>query len=337
MQFDYSILPTECQAPGNEAERLVDPGRSEWRERKMSNEILALAYSAFDKNKAERLASCSTFLQFKVYNNGEKKLSSMNSCHVRLCPICSWRRSLKVYANIRKVAEYLTNQSERRYILVTLTVPNCDAEHLSEVLNKMYKGFNRFNQLKAVKSAFTGFYRALEVTRNCDINSSSYGTYHPHFHVLFSCKKSYFTSRYYLSKDAILEMWERSIRRDELDHLWVKVPLKDSPWICDIRKVRGDLGKSCAEVAKYTVKSSDIIIPDDLELTSEVARALDEALERRRLVSYGGELADVRRLLQLDDEETGDLVHVDEEVPTEEDYKIVNYFWFSGFRDYYGF
>lgn len=325
MQFNYNEIIPNCQAPPEQAVKLVDQGgRIDWREKKMANEHLALAFSAFDKNKAERLASCSTFLQFKSYADGSKKLASMNSCHVRLCPICSWRRSLKVYSNIRQVAEYLTAKEQRRYVLVTLTVPNCSSEELSGVLDRMFKGFNRFNQLKSIKTAFTGFYRALEITRNCNPLSKSYGTYHPHFHCLFSVKKSYFTSRYYLSKDKISELWQQSYRSDE-------------ELIVDVRKVRGDLAKSCAEVAKYSVKSSDIIVPEDLMLTSDIAQTLDRALERRRLISYGGELSKVRKLLQLEDEENGDLAHIENDVPTEEDYQIVNYFWFSGFRDYFEF
>jgi plasmid rolling circle replication initiator protein Rep len=231
---------------------------------------------------------------------------------------------LKVYSNIRQVTEYLTAKEQRRYVLVTLTVPNCSSEELSGVLDRMFKGFNRFNQLKSIKTAFTGFYRALEITRNCNPLSKSYGTYHPHFHCLFSVKKSYFTSRYYLSKDKIAELWQQSYRSDE-------------ELIVDVRKVRGDLAKSCAEVAKYSVKSSDIIVPEDLMLTSDIAQTLDRALERRRLISYGGELSKIRKLLQLEDEENGDLAHIENDVPTEEDYQIVNYFWFSGFRDYYEF
>ena len=325
MQFDYNEIIPQCQAPPEQAEKLVDQGgRIDWREKKLANEHLALAFSAFDKNKAERLAACSTFLQFKLYKDGSKKLASMNSCHVRLCPICSWRRSLKVYSNIRQVTEYLTAKEQRRYVLITLTVPNCSSDELSGVLDRMFKGFNRFNQLKSIKTAFTGFYRALEITRNSNPMSKSFGTYHPHFHCLFSVKKSYFTSRYYLSIERISELWQQSYRsEDEL--------------IVDVRKVRGDLAKSCAEVAKYSVKSSDIIVPEDLMLTSDIAQTLDRALERRRLISYGGELSKVRKLLQLEDEESSDLVHVENDAPTEEDYQIVNYFWFSGFRDYYEF
>jgi plasmid rolling circle replication initiator protein Rep len=324
LQVNNNTSKYYCQVPPEQADRLEDfVGGMTWRERKVVNEYLALAFRSFDKRKAERLRDCSTFLQFKVYADGTKKLNSMNSCHVRLCPICSWRRSLKTYANIRKVTEYLHEKEQRQFVFVTLTVENCDGVDLSKTLDIMFQGFNRFNQLKEFKKAFTGFYRALEITRNNNPISKNYGTYHPHFHCVFSVKKSYFTSRYYLSQQRIAELWQQSLRLDYLP-------------VVDVRKVKGSLAKSCAEVAKYSVKSNDIIIPDDWNITCEVAEMLDRALERRRLISYGGELAEVRRRLKLEDEETGDLVHIDEDAPTEEDYKIVNYFWFSGVRDYYG-
>lgn len=322
---DYnSISVLECQVPPEQADRLEDfVGGMSWRDRKVVNEYLALAFRSFDKRKAERLRDCSTFLQFKIYQDGTKKLNSMNSCHVRLCPICSWRRSLKTYSNIRKVTEYLHDKEQRQFVFVTLTVENCQGEDLSRTLDMMFQAFNRFNQLKDFKKAFTGFYRALEITRNSNPLSKNYGTYHPHFHCVFSVKKSYFTSRYYLSQQTLAELWQQSLRVNYLP-------------VVDVRKVRGSLAKSCAEVAKYSVKTNDIIVPDDWNITCETAELLDRALERRRLISYGGELAKVRRLLRLEDEENGDLVHIDEDVPTEEDYKIVNYFWFSGVRDYYG-
>ena len=324
MQCNNIIETFDCQVPPEQADRLEDfVGGMTWSERKMVNEYLSLAFASFDKRKAERLANCSTFLQFKVYADGTKKLNSMNSCHVRLCPICSWRRSLKTYSNIRKVTEYLQQKEQRYYVFVTLTIANCEGSDLSKTLDNMFRGFNRFNQLKEFKKAFTGFYRALEITRNNNSASKDYGTYHPHFHCVFSVKKSYFTSRYYLSQQRIAELWQQSCRLDY-------VP------VVDVRKVKGDLAKSCAEVAKYSVKSNDIIVPDDWHITCEVAEMLDRALERRRLISYGGELAKVRRMLRLEDEENGDLVHIEEDAPTEEDYKIVNYFWFSGVRDYYG-
>ena len=324
MQDYNSISVLECQVPPEQADRLEDfVGGMSWRDRKVVNEYLALAFRSFDKRKAERLRDCSTFLQFKIYQDGTKKLNSMNSCHVRLCPICSWRRSLKTYSNIRKVTEYLHDKELRQFVFVTLTVENCQGEDLSRTLDMMFQAFNRFNQLKDFKKAFTGFYRALEITRNSNPLSKNYGTYHPHFHCVFSVKKSYFTSRYYLSQQTLAELWQQSLRADYLP-------------VVDVRKVRGSLAKSCAEVAKYSVKTNDIIVPDDWNITCETAELLDRALERRRLISYGGELAKVRRLLRLEDEENGDLVHIDEDVPTEEDYKIVNYFWFSGVRDYYG-
>ncbi len=324
MQDYNSISVLECQVPPEQADRLEDfVGGMSWRDRKVVNEYLALAFRSFDKRKAERLRDCSTFLQFKIYQDGTKKLNSMNSCHVRLCPICSWRRSLKTYSNIRKVTEYLHDKEQRQFVFVTLTVENCQGEDLSRTLDMMFQAFNRFNQLKDFKKAFTGFYRALEITRNSNPLSKNYGTYHPHFHCVFSVKKSYFTSRYYLSQQTLAELWQQSLRVNYLP-------------VVDVRKVRGSLAKSCAEVAKYSVKTNDIIVPDDWNITCETAELLDRALERRRLISYGGELAKVRRLLRLEDEENGDLVHIDEDVPTEEDYKIVNYFWFSGVRDYYG-
>lgn len=327
MQYNNNIMQFNCQEPPEQAELLVDgaTGKRSWSERKIMNEYLSLAFSEFDVNKAQRLAGCSTFLQFKVFPNGEKKLATMNSCHVRLCPICAWRRSLKVYANVIKISDYLHNTKGRAFVMCTLTVRNCTPDELNETINVMYQGWNRFNQLKAFKKAFKGYYRALEITRNDNPLSKDYGTFHPHFHCLFSVNKSYFTSRDYLSTNTISTMWQESLRLAYLP-------------LCDMRKIRGTLAKACAEVCKYSVKDSDIVVPDDWQITVDTAKLLDSVMANRRLIAYGGELAEIKKFLQLEDEETSkDLVHNALDVPTEEDYKIVNYFWFSGARGYYGF
>lgn len=323
MQSNNTTEFYQCQEPPPTAVPLED-GRAEWRLRKLANERLSLAFQLFDVLKAERLAGCSSFLQFRVYEDGTKKLQSMNSCHVRLCPLCSWRRSLKAYSNVIKCATYLQEHSERRFVFLTLTIANCTADNLNKSINILLQGFNRLNQLKAFKTAFTGFYRGLEITHNINPQSKDFDTYHPHLHILLSVKKSYFTSRYYISQKELAEMWKQSARLDY------------DP-VIDVRKLRGELAKACAEVAKYAVKENDIVIPEDWDLTVETAQTLDKALNGRRLISYGGEFAETKKRLSLEDEETGDLVVTDGKLEEEKEleYKIVNYFWFSGYRDYF--
>lgn len=294
-----------------------------WRERKMANELLALAYDSIDEKKAMRLRDCANILTYRVYDDGQKRVDSINSCRIRLCPICAWRRSLKVFYNTQKIIEYLNNKQQYSYIFLTLTMRNCKADELNDTLDLVFKSWNRFMQLDSLKSAVKGWYRGLEITHNCDYNSESYDTYHPHIHCIFAVNKSYFTSKNYISQEKFSKLWAQSARLDYKP-------------ICDIRKIKGDYNKAVAELSKYSCKTNDYIITDDWDLTIESVRTLDVALRNRRLVAYGGIMRDINKLLKLEDAENGSLLDVgDNADKLDGDYFLESYFWYSGYRQYY--
>lgn len=314
-------------------EPLSDLGRDgaerPWREKKMQNEMLALAYDVVDPHKAARLRHCCSYVAFKMFPDGTKRLDSISSCRVRLCPVCAWRRSLKTYANVRKICTYLQASEQQRFVLLTLTVKNCKPEQLDTTLNGLFASLNRFALLKPFKNAFTGWYRSLEITHNLENN-----TFHPHFHIICSCNKSYFTSRNYLSHAKILQMWKESARLDydpQVDIRRVKV-YQDQNGVDVV-----DLAGACAEIAKYSVKDSDYIIPDDWDLTIDTVDLLDKVLYKRRLVGYGGLFRFAHKKLNLDDEDTGDLTNIEDlDIhPDDTDYTLVIYTWYSGYRQYF--
>lgn len=289
-----------------------------WRSKKMANELLSAAYEAIDHRKAERLRECASVLVFNVDPDGNKHLHSMTSCRVRLCPLCQWRRSLRVYQDMLKVVDYLGKNGKYKYILLTLTVANCSGDKLSETLDTMMHGINLLFQRSDVKKAVKGWYRGIEITRN-----HKDGTYHPHVHILLCVNQSYATSRYYISQIRWRTLWKDCCN------------LAYDPQ-CDVRFLKGDLRKGFAEVAKYAAKETDYIIPDDFDLTVDTVSDLDSALHKRRLISYGGIIAEARRALKLENEETADLIHVDDEAVSSDVVRQVVYFWSSGFSDYIG-
>lgn len=317
-----------------------------WRERKMANELLALAYDSIDEKKAMRLRDCAKMLTYRVYDDGQKRIDSISSCRVRLCPICAWRRSLKVFYNTQKIIEYLNNKQQYNYIFLTLTMRNCKANQLNDTLDLVFKSWNRFMQLDALKSAVKGWYRGVEITHDTDEYitderykrakkyydmrgiavgdyNDNFDTYHPHIHCILVVNKSYFTSRQYISQDKFSELWAQSARLDYKP-------------ICDIRKIKGDYNKAVAELSKYSCKTNDYIITDDWDLTVESVRTLDVALRNRRLVAYGGIMRDVNKLLKLEDADNGSLLDVGEQADKlDGDYFLESYFWYSGYRQYY--
>ena len=313
--------------PSIDSKPLTDKGRNgkerPWRKYKMANEYLSIAYQEIDKKKADRLKACGKVLTFAVDENGNKKLANAESCRVRLCPLCSWRRSLKSYYNTMKIVDYINQHySNTAYIFVTLTVQNCKADKLSDTLDLLFSALQRLTQRKEVKAVWRGSVRNLEVTHNVDINNAWYDTYHPHIHMLVAVNKSYFKDKRYISRAKLSQLWQECLRVDYLPQV-------------DIRACKGSDAKAVAECSKYATKASDYLIFDDWDLTVETVRTLDKALANRRLINYSGMFRDVKRILSLDDIEDGDLVNIGENTEIGEVVNREYYFWYSGYRQYY--
>lgn len=291
-----------------------------WRVHKVANEYLAMVYDQVNPDKAVRLRDCATSLIFSVLDDGKKRLKSANFCRVRLCPMCTWRRALKVYSNVVTVLDEM--DGSHAFIFLTLTAKNCSGAELSGELDRLMVAWNRFVLRKPFKQAVKGWYRGLEVTHNVNPLSSSYDTFHPHFHCLLAVDKGYFKSRNYLSQESWMDLWQKSLQVDYKP-------------VVDVRRVKGSNSKAVAEAAKYAVKSSDIIIPDDWDLTVDTVRILDIALHNRRLVAFGGLMKEIHKRLNLEDEESGDLVHVEGESPEEKitDRELI-FGWWTGYQQY---
>lgn len=317
-----------------------------WREKKKASLLTSKLYrslSSFSDDywsrKADRLCDCATLLGFDQLESGRLKLSHMNSCRVRLCPMCAWRRTLKIGSHARKIFGYLEEQYPDRYsyLLLTLTIPNCSAESLSCNITHLMQSFDRLFKRKEVKNIVRGWYRGLEVTHNHRLGSKSYDTFHPHFHIILVVDKSYLEQRKiergYISRDRWLTMWRECCRDESITQVDIRSVKPKCRDFSDDPLKRSGLIDAICEVTKYTVKDKDYILPWDWDLSQEVVKVLDEALHHRRLVAWGGVLKDIHKALNLDDEVDGDLVHIDD---LEE--KVLGdqvwAFWHTGFQQY---
>lgn len=278
------------------------------------------------EQRANRVLSCGHYLQFAEHvETGDRRLIAADFCRDRLCPMCSWRRSLRVFSDLSKVFAYIYSEEGSDFVPVfmTLTVKNCSPDQLSSTLDLMFKSWNRFGLIYAVKRAFVGWFRCLEVTYN-----KKDDTFHPHFHVMMLARKDYFSSPDYLSIHKIVKYWRQALNVDY------------DP-ICHIRRVRGtytnpdDVRKAVLETAKYTVKDSDYLYEHNDKLTDKVVEALAVGLNNRRLIAYGGYLLKVSRLLKIKEDSidlTDDRTTI-EHLLSHDDvmYVVVTYRWTVGF------
>ncbi|WP_369688675.1 protein rep [Caenibacillus caldisaponilyticus] len=245
----------------------------------------------FDKagleRKAERMDDCADTLVFKSTPEG-LKLYQAWFCKVRLCPMCNWRRSLKIAHHNKRIVEAINERFNVRWLFLTLTVKNTDGEGLPEALKAMFKGFNRLTKYKAFKTSVKGYFRALEVTRNRDLESESFGTYHPHFHVLLCVSPSYFT-RNYIKQSEWTSLWKKAMKLDYTPIVHVE-KVKPKEQLDDLKTDENEFKKAIKEqkaileVSKYPVKDTDVIKGNKVtDENVETVLALDNALAYKRL------------------------------------------------------
>lgn len=297
--------------------------------KKKSSLLLSESYSRLGlSGKSQRVFDCGTFLEFAheisfdgtVSETG--KLQTANFCRDRMCPMCSWRRSYKIFGQVSRIMEVIGGKY--KFLFLTLTVPNCSGEELPGTLDRMmlaWRKLIRYKDFKIVK----GFFRALEITRNKDYRSKSYGTYHPHFHVVIAVPLSY-GKKAYISRNRWLELWQKAMKDPSITQVDIRVA-KDKDLSENYSQ---ELSSAVAEIAKYAVKDSDFIYPGQDELTDDVVSTLSGALFHRRLVAFGGVFQDAFDSLQLDDPEDGDLVHINDKINPELALLIVKYGWSCG-------
>lgn len=318
-----------------------------WRKHKVENTHLEKVYRLLSQSdsderdhwqkRADNLSSCGNFLKFNVYSDGQgvevKKIKSADLCRIRLCPLCSWRRSIKIQVHTRKIIEKMQEEEKYTYLVLTLTVPNCSGIKLSETLDNLFKGWNLFAKTKKFKTSVLGWYRALEVTHNVNPLSQSFDTYHPHFHCILAVDKDYFKPNSlipYISRSEWLCMWQKAMKNDSITQVDIrKVKPKFRPGV----SISDSIISSVCEVAKYSVKSSDYIDPTDWLFSCSSVRILDKALSNRRLVAYGGAMKDWHKKLNLDDEIDGDLLSDSEDINLGL-LRVESAFWHVGYQQY---
>ena len=301
------------------------------------------------QKKANRMWWCGTQLLFKMTADGiSKVLAKANFCRERMCVVCDWRRSIKVFWQVSKVMDVV----QERYpdivpIFLTMTVRNCKGEDLGKTLDNMFHGWKNLLKNRKFERLVFGWFRALEVTVNPDQRITQrlynkrkkfyrerglkvgdpnpvYDTYHPHFHVVLLVDRSYFAkdNNDYMKTVDWVQLWRKSCGLDY------------DP-VCDIRKTQKTKeGRvKVAEVAKYTLKDAEFIREDKPKWMDKTVWELGQALKGRRLVAFGGLMKTIHKELGVDDE---DLINVTDETVREDLASMVElYEWSFSAMNYF--
>lgn len=261
-----------------------------WSEKKrVSLRVAAKMIDAGFRARGFRMQNCGDFVNFKICPDcGKSYISSTNLCRDRLCPTCSWRLSLKKFAEMCTTLATIKDLKSYGAGFLTLTIKNCTAGGLNATLKKMAADWNRMLQQKACKELFLGWARSVEITYN-----PKRKTFHPHFHIIVLYEEVF----------SVGEMHEITRKA------WNKAARLDYEAITDFRAIEGkdtDIDNdgfysAICETFKYAVKSDEL---EDMDIST--FRMFVNAIQGVRFVSYGGIIKEARKQLgykETDDDE----------------------------------
>lgn len=267
---------------------------------------------------AERMDGCARRLDFGEavdMETGEikPKLVSTFFCHCRHCQLCDGRRSLVRMGRFKQQLPAIEQAHPKaRWILLTLTVPNCPVNELRATLGAMNKAWTRLIKRKAFAPVL-GWIRATEVTQ--EKRRPDYA--HPHFHVLLLVPQSMF-GRDYIKHHEWLELWRACMRDDSIASV-------------DVRTVKGGAMRGAVETLKafnYSMKVNEL-----MERSPEWILEYMEQVNKLRFVAAGGVLKDALKLIE-EDATTEEMLNVDDEKPSEVSEVVRSATWRPGERKY---
>lgn len=239
----------------------------------------------------DRVSKCGTFIRV----NHDGKISGANFCKNRLCPLCQWRLSRKVYAQTRLMQSVVEARAPTsRYIFLTLTIRN--VTRIDEGINTLQQGFHRFINDRKIKQVIQGYIKTIEITYNAAAD-----TWHPHIHMVIIVPQNYFKDpALYLTHDDWVSLWQRAAQVSYIPSVDVRIVTDD--------KTRGS---AIAEISKYAVKPIDLSAAKND--TADLYIQLIQSTYNRRLRSYGGLYRQAARQININVDDPTDDCDIDDD------------------------
>ena len=251
---DHHITHPACAA----STLAADNDSSRWDDYKKQADIVSMVYRRTDHPKVakwgDRIRQCAKSLAY-AYEPADdgtyrRQLVGARLCRVRTCPVCQWRRSLRLTAEVGTAIKAACDRDKLQAVLLTLTVRNCDVADLRSTVQDMLRAWSRMTR-RVSMAGVDEWVRSVEVTRGrAYIDDDA----HPHIHCILLYKKLPYQA---LNND----FWAAE---------WGTILNLDYQPIVDARLIEGDATR---EVLKYAVKpSADTAVSGWL---GRVALALD--------------------------------------------------------------
>lgn len=260
-----------------------------WKDRKIANIDLGNIMENLGLPQFEQVHQCAEVLTFSVTDPTADKnglrLKQAWFCKNKLCPVCSWRKSL---LNAHQLMEVLQVAFERqptaRLIMITLSLKNCDGMDIASTIDKLNSSWRKMLKYKVIKRIMIGYFKSVEITYNPKTDS-----YHPHLHILAMVPSNYFTTNY-INHDDWVALWQRATQVPYTPVVDVRrAYFKDAQGKKqDITaKTANKAKKPVAEVTKYVSKPLGAHNLKDKKRKQKVVSDLLTGLARKKHIHYG--------------------------------------------------
>lgn len=239
--------------------------------KKLNESVVDWLFQEGETHKAYQVCDCANHIGITNIND-VAHIVKADFCRNRICNVCSWRRQSKFISQMFPVLEKIGNSYE--YLFATLTIKNVEYKNLSSAIDELLHAYDKFLKRRKIKRSWVGKIRGLEVTYNKNTQ-----TFHPHIHIFVAVHKEYFSNPdLYISQNELSEYWRECISADYKP-------------ICNIEKVT-ETRAGAVETLKYSFKTS---------ADGTALKGYYYALKNRRLVSFSGVFAEMRKLFKQSD------------------------------------
>lgn len=255
--------------------------------KRLAEHLRSIAVETNDKkfeSQSIRVHYCSTYWNgFYCQACGKYHNMHTTGCKHRLCPICATRtaRATAIQA-VEAISRIRSKWPDIQLSLLTLTQRNVDGPELSTEISSLLNAWYYLCNQKTARKKILGWARTVEIVPG--INGD--GTYHPHIHAILVHRGECPDVGWFADK------WQKGMNLDYLP-------------VCDLRPIEDEQG-AVFEVSKYISKMTRVY--DGTSREHDHVRYMTEAMDNRRLRSYGGEWRKARQELgqiaaeQLDDD-----------------------------------
>lgn len=304
---------------------LVSERDSVWNDHRNHAHDVSQFYANSEFNRyADRITSCSPYLEFSIDHDRGLLLRRSFFCHVRNCPVCQWRKSLYWKAMMYQTYDKIKDDyADHRWLFLTLTLVNPKITDLRHTLNQMHKAWRNLVKTSKFKNVI-GWLRTTEITRDKKRPNTHA---HPHYHAILLVKPEYFSKSGYLSNMDWVRAWASAMGVDYLPNVDIRT-VKPKQNDDENHRLRGAI----SETLKYAVKPSDML-GDKSFKAQQWFLEYTRQVHKMRFVASGGVL---KNALKCDDKVTDqDMITAgNEEMESAQDKRLLHFSYYSSKRSY---